>query len=238
MYFTASAFYLEGTQYFTGIGIDITERKKKEIEIFNLSHYDQLTGLYNRRFYEEELRRLDTERNLPLTMVMGDVNGLKLINDSFGHVVGDELLKKVAVVIRSGCREGDIIARLGGDEFVILLPKTDAFETEQIIKRINDLSLKEKVSSIDISISFGYETKDNEEEKIEDIFRNAEDHMYKKKIFESPSMRGKTISTIISTLHEKNKREEQHPHRVSMLCESMGKAHGRQPKKSHFQVMI
>ena len=126
---------------------------------------------------------------------MGDVNGLKLINDSFGHVMGDELLKKVAEVIKMGCRADDIIARLGGDEFVIILPKTDAFEAEQIIKRINDLSLNEKVGSIDISISFGYETKNNEEEKIEEIFKKAEDHMYKKKLFESPSMRGKTINS-------------------------------------------
>jgi len=226
MYFTASGFYLEGTQYFTGIGIDITERKKKEAEIFNLSYYDQLTGLYNRRFYEEELRRLDTERSLPLTIVMGDVNGLKLINDSFGHVVGDELLKKAAEVIRSGCRAGDIIARLGGDEFVILLPKTNPFQTEQIIKRINNLSLKEEVGSIGISISFGYGTKNNEEEKIEEIFKKAEDHMYKKKLFESPSMRGKTIKAIISTLNEKNKREEQHSQRVSALCKSMAEALG------------
>ena len=224
MYFTASSFYLEGTQYFTGIGIDIMERKKKEAEIFNLSYYDQLTCLYNRRFYEEELRRLDTKRNLPLTIVMGDVNGLKLMNDSFGHVMGDELLKKVSEVIRSGCRASDIIARLGGDEFVILLPKTDAFVTDQIIKRINDLSLKEKVGSIDISISFGYDTKNNEKEKIEDIFRNAENNMYKKKLFESPSMRGKAIKSIISTLNEKNKMEEQHSQRVSALCKSMGKA--------------
>ena len=88
------------------------------------------------------------------------------------------------------------------------------------------MALKEKVGSVDISISFGYETKNNEEEKIQDILKKAEDHMYKKKLFESPSMRGKTINTIISTLHEKNKREEQHSHRVSTLCESMGKALG------------
>jgi len=93
---------------------DITDRKKKETEIFNLSYHDQLTGLFNRRFYEEELKRLDTERNLPLTIVMGDVNGLKLINDSFGHVMGDKLLTKVAEVIAAGCRTDDIIARLGG----------------------------------------------------------------------------------------------------------------------------
>lgn len=226
MYFTASAFYLDGNRYFTGIGIDITERKKKEIEIYNLSYHDQLTGLYNRRFYEEELKRLDVKRNLPLTIVMGDVNGLKLINDSFGHVMGDDLLKKVSEVLRTGCRGDDIIARLAGDEFVIILPKTDEFETQQIIKRIADLSLCEKVGSVDISISFGYATKHNEEEEIEEIFKNAEDHMYEKKLFESQSMRGKTIKAIISTLHKRSKNEEEHSYRVSALCKNMGEALG------------
>ncbi|MGH4138355.1 HD domain-containing phosphohydrolase [Clostridium sp.] len=216
--------YVQDKKYcFTAIN-DVTEIKHKQEEIEHLSYYDQLTGLYNRRFYEEELMRLDTTRNLPLTIVMGDVNGLKIVNDSFGHVKGDELLKKVAGVIKLGCREDDIIARLGGDEFVIILPKTDGFEADQIIKRINNLSSKEKIESIDISISFGYETKNTEKEKTEEIFKKAEDHMYKKKLFESPSMRGKAIAAIIRTLHEKNKREEQHSHRVSALCESMGEA--------------
>ena len=205
---------------------DITDKKERQKEILFLSYHDQLTGLYNRRFYEEEIERLDIEKNIPMTIVMGDVNGLKLINDSFGHVMGDELLKKVSEVIRAGCRAGDIIARLGGDEFVVILPKTDAFEAEQIIKRITDLSLSEKVGLIDISISFGYETKINEEEKIEEILKKVEDNMYNKKLFESPSMRGKTIKDIINTLHEKNKREEQHSHRVSELCKSMGEALG------------
>lgn len=117
-----------------------------------------------------------------------------------------------------------IIARLGGDEFVILLPQTDPNETEQIVKRIKTYALKEKVGSIEISISFGWESKINGDEDIHEIFKKAEDHMYKKKLFEGPSMRGKTIKAIINTLHEKNKREEQHSHRVSALCISMGKA--------------
>ncbi|HEY8910144.1 MAG TPA: PAS domain S-box protein [Desulfosporosinus sp.] len=201
---------------------DFSDKKQKQEKIEFLSYHDQLTGLYNRRFYIEELSRLDTKRNLPLTIVMGDVNGLKLINDSFGHVMGDELLKKVAEVLTKGCRADDIIARLGGDEFVIILPKTDTFQTEQIIKRINDLSLKEKIGSVDVSISFGWGTKNNEEEKVQEIFTKAEDHMYKNKLFESPSMRGRTIRAIISTLHKKNKREEVHSLRVSELCENMG----------------
>ncbi|KOA20417.1 cyclic di-GMP phosphodiesterase response regulator RpfG [Clostridium homopropionicum DSM 5847] len=202
--------------------------KEREERIQALNYHDQLTGLYNRRFYEEELRRLDEEKNLPLTIVMADVNGLKLVNDSFGHSVGDELLKKVGQVINKGCRDKDIVARLSGDEFVILLPKTDIYEAEEIVKNIKELTLKEKVGAIDLSVSFGYETKNNKEEIIQEVFKKAEDYMYKKKLFESPSMRGKTINAIINTLHEKNKREEQHSHRVSELCESMGKALGLQ----------
>jgi len=163
----------------------IEYREKAEKDILYMSYHDHLTGLYNRRFYEEELKRLDTKRNLPMTIAMGDVNGLKMINDSFGHAMGDELLRKVAEVIKIGCRADDIIARLGGDEFVIILPKTDAEDAEQIIKRINELSLKEKAGNIDISISFGYATKSNEEENIQEIFKYAEDLMYQHKRSES-----------------------------------------------------
>ncbi|MDR3600535.1 MAG: transporter substrate-binding domain-containing protein [Desulfosporosinus sp.] len=207
---------------------DVTERKLTEEKIIFLSFHDRLTGLYNRRFFEEELKRLDVARNYPLTLVMADVNGLKLINDSFGHAIGDELLINVAKVLRKGCRRDDIIARLGGDEFIILLPNTDAVETEQILKRIHALAGQEKVgsSSIEISISFGYEIKRYETEDILDLFKKAEDYMYKRKLFEGPSMRSKTIKTIIRTLYEKNKREEQHSHRVSTLCQSMGEALG------------
>jgi len=228
MYFTFSDLYLNGSQYFTGVAIDITERKKKEVEILYLSYHDHLTGLYNRRFYEEELKRLDTKRNLPMSIVMGDVNGLKLINDSFGHTMGDKLIKKVAQAITRACRADDIIARLSGDEFIIILPKTDSDQAKKIIKRIIDLSVCEKVGSVHISISFGYETKIDQQQDIQAVFKNAENHMYKKKLFESPSMSGKTIKAIINTLHEKNKREEQHSFRVSALCLGMGNALGLQ----------
>ncbi|MBZ9633803.1 HD domain-containing phosphohydrolase [Clostridium sp. FP1] len=219
---------LVGSRNNTVVGIirDITKRKQMEQKLESLGYQDQLTGLYNRRFFEKEVERLDLEENLPLTIVMADVNGLKLVNDSFGHAVGDGLLKVVAEVILRGCRAFDIVARLGGDEFVILLCKTDIYETEQIIKKIQTIAQEEKVGSVDISVSFGYATKNSMSEKTQEVFKKAEDHMYKRKIFEGPSMRGKTINTIIKTLHEKNKREEQHSHRVSSLCESMGRAIG------------
>ena len=200
---------------------DITERKIKEEEIKFLSYHDQLTGLYNRRFYEEEIKRLDTKRNLPLAIIMGDVNGLKLINDSLGHAMGDELLMKVAAAITLGCRTDDIIARLGGDEFVVLLPRTTVDVAEQIIKRIQDLLSQEKVGNIDISVSFGYEAKNNEEDQMQAIFKAAEDYMYRHKRVESMSMRTKTVQVILNTLYEKSRIEQLHSIKVSEICESI-----------------
>lgn len=209
-----------------GISRDITDRKKANEEILYLSNHDQLTSLYNRRFYEEELIKLNTEANLPLTIIMGDVNGLKLINDSFGHQLGDELLRKVAEVINKGCRPQDIIARLGGDEFIILLPKTEASTAETIITNMKKLALKEKVGSIDVSISFGYDTKVDVNENIDEIFKNTEDYMYRHKLSESTSMRSKTIDLIMNTLYEKNNREMLHSKRVSELCEAIAEKVG------------
>jgi diguanylate cyclase (GGDEF)-like protein/PAS domain S-box-containing protein/putative nucleotidyltransferase with HDIG domain len=200
---------------------DFSEEKAKREEILYLSYHDQLTGLYNRRYYEEELKRLDTKGNLPVTIVMGDLNGLKIINDSFGHVMGDKLLKRAAALIMKGCRVHDIIARVGGDEFVILLPKTDISEAEQIIEQIKEISSSEKVSGIDISISFGCGTKKYEEEDIQEIFKNAEDRMYRNKLYESLSMKNKILDLIMNTLYEKNSREMLHSKRVSEICEAI-----------------
>ena len=207
-----------------GIIRDITEKLERREKIEYLSFHDQLTGLYNRRYYEEELRRLSTPRNLPITLVMADVNGLKLTNDAFGHAAGDELLRKLARVLRSVCRADDIVARIGGDEFVLLLPMTDSIETEKIVQRIKEAISKEECDTIMLSVSFGWATKDDPATGMADVFKMAEDYMYRHKLSESDSMRNNTIHIIVKTLNEKNEREEKHSARVSELCKSIGTA--------------
>lgn len=200
--------------------IDFMKRKQ---EIIHLSYHDQLTGLYNRRFFEDELNQLDMKENLPLTIVMGDLNGLKLINDSFGHIMGDELIKRVGKVMDSVCRTEGITARISGDEFIILLPKTNELEAEKIIIRINDMLAEEKVGSSDVSISLGYGCKNNEDERIDEIIKIAENNMYERKLYEGQDMRGKTIKNIMDTFYEKNELEKGHSLRVSELCRRIGK---------------
>ncbi|HYE83390.1 MAG TPA: HD domain-containing phosphohydrolase [Clostridia bacterium] len=210
-----------------GIYADISARKKAEKEIIYMNYHDQLTGLYNRRFFEEELNRINTERNLPISVIMADVNGLKLINDAFGHAAGDKLLMKTAEIIRKESRADEIVARLGGDEFVILLPRTDSEVAEKIIKRIKAACAGIMLKSMEISVSFGWDTKISAAQDINETLKNAEDYMYRNKLFESPSIRGKTIKAITNSLYEKNKREEQHSQRVSYLSEAIGIAMGR-----------
>ncbi|HWQ30746.1 MAG TPA: HD domain-containing phosphohydrolase, partial [Negativicutes bacterium] len=205
---------------------DFTERKEKQERIEFLSFHDQLTGLYNRRFLEDEMRRLDCKRNLPLTLVMLDVNGLKLINDAFGHAMGDKVLQRAAAIMQQECRENDVIARFGGDEFVILLPGTKSNAVEPIVKRIYSLIAGEPMESINISVSYGWATKEKVSESMSDIFKIAEDHMYRRKLSESRSMHYRTIEIIMKTLHEKSEREKKHSERVSNLCEALGAACG------------
>lgn len=197
---------------------DITDRMKRENEINYLNYHDHLTGVYNRRFYEEELKRLDTERNLPLTIAMGDLNGLKLANDSFGHNIGDELIKKTGEILKEVCRADDIIARMGGDEFVIILPNTEAIEAQKIIDRITDLSNNYKVGDLVISISFGLATKKTSEQSTDDLFKEAEDNMYRNKLYVSASIKSNMIDVILNALYEKNHRELLHSKRVSEIC--------------------
>ncbi len=201
--------------------IDISERKKAQEMMIHLSYYDQLTNLYNRRFYEEELKRLDTERNLPITLIMTDVNGLKLTNDAFGHQAGDNLLKEIAQILKNGCRADEIISRIGGDEFVIIVPKSDAMQARVLIDRLNAALLEGKETNPILSLSIGYAVKETTSQNMNDIFKEAEDDMYRHKISESLSMRSKTIDLIMNSLFEKSNRERHHSDRVGRICEAI-----------------
>lgn len=206
---------------------DVTEQTLKQQQITFMGYHDGLTGLYNRAFFDEELKRLDTERNLPISIIIGDVNALKLTNDAFGHSAGDRLLKDMAERIRKACRKEDIVARWGGDEFIILLPKTDDAAADEICARIEKSCAEVKTSNINFSISLGHDTKTSADQSIDDVMKSAENYMYRKKSIESSGARGKTIFTILLALHEKNPREQLHSQRVSELCGKIGRALGR-----------
>ena len=209
-----------------GVIVDITELKRRRQEIEFLSFHDHLTGLYNRRFFDEESARLDTARNLPLTLLLMDVNGLKLINDAFGHRIGDILLRTIADVLRRTCREDEIIARIGGDEFAILLPRTDEGGASALCRRISDAFEAEKTPAGSPSVAFGQATKSTEDGSVGEFVAKAENMMYQQKIRMQELVRGQAITFILRSLFEKIPREREHSERVAGLAERIGRAMG------------
>ena len=158
------------------------KRKKYEEEAEYLSFHDSLTGLYNRRYFEEELKRLDTERQLPISIIMADIDGLKEVNDKYGHNVGDKLLLAITKVLKKASRKEDIIARWGGDEFIMILPASSEKITGKIIERIKNLFDHNKLNGkIVISASLGSATKENMNQIIYDIVEEADKNMYENK---------------------------------------------------------
>lgn len=202
---------------------DITRQKQDEEGVRYLSFYDKLTGLYNRAFFEEELKRLDTDRQLPLSIIIGDVNGLKLVNDAFGHHDGDELLIKVAKLLKDNCRVEDIIARWGGDEFAILLPRTSEEYALKLYHRIKTSCRKTGSYPLQISISLGVATKEHTWQDTLNVLKEAEDRMYRNKLLESKSNRSSFITSLEKTMWIKSHETREHTRRLRRIAVQIGR---------------
>jgi diguanylate cyclase (GGDEF)-like protein/PAS domain S-box-containing protein len=201
---------------------DITQEKAWQAKILNLSYHDSLTGLHNRRFIEEQMEWLDISRDLPISVIMADVNGLKLTNDVFGHEEGDKLLKKTAEILKKNCRNDDIISRWGGDEFLILLPRTTADNAEKIMRRIKNECSRVKSIKTQLSIAMGCAVKRDASERLDHVIKEAEERMYRQKLMEGKSYRNALISTLLATLFVKSMETEGHAERLKNYCLTIG----------------
>ncbi len=219
-WWTVDAVRLSEDRYL-GFSADITEKKNAEADLLHISIHDYLTGLYNRRYFESEMERADTESQLPLSVMIGDINGVKLVNDAFGHSEGDRLIAQSAKIIAGCSRPGDTVARIGGDEFAILMPKTDNVTALGVLTDIKAalaaLNANGPEEKFEYSVSLGFATKRKADEDIQSILRIAEEYMYQRKLLEHNSSHSKIISSIKAAMIAKNQETEDHAERMAFL---------------------
>lgn len=220
-----SPIFDENKQIVGAVGItrDVTEQQQKQHEIEHISTHDFLTGLFNRRYFNLKIDEVDRLSNYPLGIIMMDLNGLKILNDAYGHSFGDQALIEVANVIHSFMESKDILARIGGDEFAAIIPNTNENDIYQLKKEIQVEISKRKIANLDLSIAIGYAIKYQKEQLIEDVLKEAEDYMYRIKLSEGMSIRNNAIKAILKTLTDKYKDEREHLAKVSQICNKMGK---------------
>jgi len=213
--------YIKG---FKGIGKDVTERIEYEKNLEYLSIHDPLTDTYNRVYFENELDKYNKGRDHPITIIAADLDGLKLVNDTMGHDMGDNLLRICASVLKKSLRGSDVLARVGGDEFSTILLRTDKAAGESVVRRIkeNVSRYNQEHENLPLGISIGKATADDNSKSLREIFKIADDMMYKDKLSSSSSSRSKIVQSLLAALAERDFVTEGHVRRLEELCRAMG----------------
>lgn len=209
-----------------GVVRDVTENAILENRLKKMSYRDKLTGLYNRAYFDEKLKELNSEEFLPLSFIMGDLNGLKVINDALGHLEGDKILKEISKVIKHSCRKGDLIFRWGGDEFCILLPKTTEREAELVCKRIRKHCKTNNKTALPLSIALGVSSKNEMKKSIDEILVEAEDKVYREKLIEESKIKKNIINILNRELFLKHEDIKEHIFRVEKYAMKLGEKLG------------
>ncbi len=206
----------QGLRNYVAIAIDITEQTQKEKDLKHLSYHDDLTNLYNRRYYNQIMELYADKKGSGV--FLADINGLKLVNDVFGHHEGDNLLREFANLLREHLPKDSLIARIGGDEFVAVIPK---FETRDIKGTIHSIRSKIKRSTSSmapfLSAAFGY-SKKPDNASLKQSFLRAENMLYKDKVHEYHMQTRSVVRALLEKLYEQTDESPRHLKRLHNLA--------------------
>jgi diguanylate cyclase (GGDEF)-like protein/PAS domain S-box-containing protein len=205
------------------VAVDVSEKKKDEQKIRYLSYHDKLTDVYNRAYFDEFIKDLDEDERYPFSIIIGDMNGLKELNDNFGHKSGDQMLVDVALICKKACREQDKVCRIGGDEFAIICTDTDEIGARKVCKRIRELCKETHVDGIGHpSIALGFSTKKSKAVFVDQLIKEADDNMYKNKMTSKQSMSGLYIGALQTMLEKNSLESKNHSKRLKNLAMTFG----------------
>lgn len=211
---------------------------RSEIKLNYMSFYDALTGVHNRAFIEESIKRLDTQRQLPLSVIMADVDGLKIVNDTLGHDYGDELIKKIAAIVKKSCRKEDIIGRFGGDEFIVLLPQSSSEIAQEICARIKTNLKDVFIKAIPVSLSLGFATKKTSSENIKQMVKLADQDMMKNKHYNKQFYYNIVINNLRNELEKQGLTDKKQLDEMKEMAVQLGQAIGLSNKELEHLKMI
>ena len=218
-----------------GILIDITAQREQEKLIQHINYHDFLTGLYNRRYFEDSLKKYCQPEYLPLSIVLVNINGIRLINDALGFAEGDRMIVDASGILRTCCREFDVLARTGGDEFGLLLPNTGNDTAEKMRDSITEACTSFNQMKTDklyaISFSSGMATQERADQDVTEILKAADEFLRNSKLLNRKSIRSGLISSILATVYEKSQETEEHAKRISEMSKMIGQKLNLSPNR-------
>jgi diguanylate cyclase (GGDEF)-like protein/PAS domain S-box-containing protein/putative nucleotidyltransferase with HDIG domain len=201
---------------------DITDSTRNLEAVRYLSTHDQLTGVHNRLFFEQQIETLEQRQETPVSVVIGDVNGLKLSNDIFGHAEGDVLLKMVSSTMQDHCPNGCTLSRTGGDEFILLLPGFGPGQAERFTQAVKEELEQFRQPMGSDHISFGTATKERSDQPLSLVLKTAENQMYMQKTLRHAEIQRKQLHQLRSMLYRKLPSEKVRSRNISRMCRKIG----------------
>ncbi|NPV92666.1 MAG: PAS domain S-box protein [Firmicutes bacterium] len=230
---TRRIIYETGVYEYQSVGRDITDRLQVEKKLMHMSLHDNLTGLNNRAFFEEAMQSRSGADCFPLGIIVCDLDGLKLVNDTFGHHSGDKMLTEVGSIMRKCFRKDDVVARIGGDEFAVILTATSAKDVENSCRRILETvdGYNKLNPDLPVNLSVGYAVTADRNTSIADLFKEADNNMYREKLHRSQSTRSAIVNTLMKTLEARDIITNDHSLRIQDLLINLARSYNFPKRK-------